>query len=91
LYDPDPLSTSGFQLSDLGIELENTRVNQQISISSSTPAKMEVFNVLGKSLSLFEIGVGYNTFNMSDVSTGLLIAVFTSNDGRRAVTKLVKL
>jgi hypothetical protein len=90
LYDPEPLSTNEFQLSDLGVELENSMVSQDVSFSASVPVKMELFNISGKRVNQFEANSGYNSFDLSNLNSGIFIAVFSTDDGKRAVTKLVK-
>jgi len=74
----------------LGVELENSMVSQDVSFSASVPVKMELFNISGKRVNQFEANSGYNSFDLSNLNSGIFIAVFSTDDGKRAVTKLVK-
>lgn len=90
LYDPEPLSTSDFQLRDLGIILESTILRDNITITASEVSKVELFDISGKKTNTFKISSGRNNFDVSNLNSGIIIAKFISAKGRIAVTKLVK-
>lgn len=90
LYDPEPLSTTDFELNELGLQLKATLVQDVLQISAAEPTKLELFNIAGKRIGKYNLKSGDNYIDVNQVNTGVNLAVFTNNKGQRAVTKWVK-
>jgi len=89
-YDPT-LSTPSFNdLKNAGITLKATLVDSQIEFEATAGGKSEVFDINGRLISSTRYTTGYNNTNVSNITTGVYIVSFTTDEGKKASLKVVK-
>ena len=79
----------------LGIEDENnveinsmtTLISDNMSVSLQEPAKLEVYDLLGKIVKTVSVVPGDNTISMSDLQSGTYIAMFSNKNNQRTLKK----
>ncbi|KGO91290.1 T9SS type A sorting domain-containing protein [Flavobacterium subsaxonicum] len=77
-------------LQNIGINLSNTVVKNQIDITATTAATMELFNLNGQVLKTVSVKEGSQSIEASFLSTGVYVAKFTTTSGKSSTIKLVK-
>jgi hypothetical protein len=89
-YSPN-LSTPAFnQLSDLGIQLKSTVVKNSIDLKVSTKSEASIYDLNGKLFATQQLGIGSNSIEIETLATGIYIANFISNEGKKATVKIMK-
>lgn len=89
-YDPN-LSTSPIkELSAMGINLQNTIINNEMTLNSLTSGKVNLVTVNGQQLATYSFVAGTQNINLSHLSTGIYIATFQTTDGKLSQIKLLK-
>ncbi|GGB68974.1 hypothetical protein GCM10007424_06170 [Flavobacterium suaedae] len=77
-------------LSNLGINLKNTVVTDALQLDSSIAANVEIFDLNGKKVQAAAIKNGYQTIDLSALTSSIYIAKFTTEDNRTSQVKIVK-
>lgn len=77
-------------LSNLGINLKNTVVTDVLQLDSSIAANVELFDLNGKKVQANTIKNGYQTLDLSALTSSVYIAKFTTEDNRTSQIKIVK-
>lgn len=88
-YSPSA-STPNMTLQKLGVEVQNTIVFNDFSFNATTAMTVELFNLNGRSVSTEKFNQGSNTYNATELSSGVYIARFTDKEGKSAAVKIVK-
>lgn len=77
-------------LSNLGINLKNTVVADALQLDSSVAANLEIYDLNGKKVQVAAIKNGYQTLDLSTLSSSIYIAKFTTENNRTSQVKIVK-
>jgi hypothetical protein len=88
-YDP-LLSTQANDLKSNGITLKSTLVDSQIEFEATAGGQTAVYDVNGRLISSTRYSTGYNSTNVSNLTTGVYILSFTTDEGKKASLKVVK-
>ncbi len=83
-------STPNMTLQKLGVEVQNTVVKNDFSFNATTDLTVELFDLNGRSVSTEKFNQGSNTYNATELSSGVYIARFTDKEGKSAAVKIVK-
>lgn len=93
-YIYDATATAGVNdlasLKKLGITVNNTIVNNQMDITASQNAKMEVYNINGQLVKTAAIQSGVQSVSMSELSTATYIVRFTNASNQVSQIRIVK-
>ncbi len=92
VYRFDPfLGVNSFEtLSAMGISIENTSIKNDFKFNSTQNGNLSVFNLNGQLINEYTFSEGAQNFNLSELSTAVYIANFTTTEGKTSSVKLIK-
>lgn len=90
-YNP-ALSVGNFKdLSALGINLQNTVINNELNFNSSNSGKITLVNMNGQQIAEYSFIEGATqNINLSHLSAGIYVANFQTTEGKNSQVKLIK-
>lgn len=89
-YDPN-LSTTGFSdLKSNGITLKSTLVDAQVEFDATAGGKAEVYDVNGKLVINASYTAGSNSADVSNLTAGVYILSFSTDEGKKASVRMIK-
>lgn len=77
-------------LNNMGITLENTLIKNNMNVSATQKATMEVYDVTGKLIKTATIKEGSQAIDLSGLNAAVYIAKFTTDGNRVSSTRIVK-
>lgn len=83
-------STPNMTLQKLGVQVNNTLVNNEFSFTTTSDMTMELFDLNGRSVASRSFNEGANFYNTSGLNAGIYIAKFSNKEGQTASVKIVK-
>lgn len=89
VYD-STLSVKSNTLENIGVELYSSIVTESLQINSVLPVEMKAYNITGKRIFTEKLNIGNQKISTSNFQSGIYILEFISQDGSRAVKKIVK-
>lgn len=91
IYDNGTASISDFtSLKNIGITVNNTVIKNNLNITTTQKAKMEVYNITGQIVKTAAIQIGSQAINMTDLSAAPYIVRFTNDKNQASQIKVVK-
>jgi len=88
-YSPN-ISTRDFELSDLGIDLENTVVTDYLYLNNERPVSIKVFDLTSRLVKDIQLKSGRNTVEFSNMTAGYYFTQFTDDNNRTTTVKILK-
>lgn len=88
-YSPNA-STPNMTLQKLGVQVNNTLVNNEFSFTTTSEMAMELFDINGRNVASQNVNEGTNLYNASGLNAGIYIAKFIDKQGQTASVKIVK-
>jgi hypothetical protein len=89
-YDSN-LSVNSFEnLSSLGINIENTTVKNEFKFNSTQAGNLSIFNLNGQLISEYNYFEGIQNLNLSNLSSAIYVASFSSAEGKSSSIKIIK-
>jgi hypothetical protein len=89
-YTPESFSTSDFSLSDLGVELQNTVVSENLKFTTVNNIDINIYDLNGKQVDQYNLKAGNHNINLSNYSVGNYVVKFSTEQGKHSITKIVK-
>ena len=89
-YTPENFSTRNFDLSDLGIDMENTVVRDYLYLNTESPVSVKVYDLTSKLIKDIQLKNGRNSVEFSSLNAGYYFAQFTDEKNRTATVKILK-
>jgi hypothetical protein len=89
-YTPENFSTRNFDLSDLGISMQNTVVQDYLILNTESNVTLRIFDLNSKLIKSLTTKNGTNSIDLSNLSTGYYISQFTSSNNKTATVKILK-
>jgi len=89
-YSPTAGLTEIAALTNIGIAISNTIVTNQINLTATTAASLQLFNVNGQVVKTYAINAGTQTIDASAIATGVYVAKFTTEDNKTSSVRIVK-
>lgn len=83
-------STPNMTLQKLGVQVNNTLVNNEFSFTVTSAMDMELFDINGRNVASKNVSEGTSLYNASELNAGIYIAKFTDKQGQTASVKIVK-
>lgn len=83
-------STPDITLQKLGVQLNNTLVDNELLFTTTSAMSMQVVDLNGRSVATQSFEEGNNRYNTSGLTSGIYIVKFTNNQGQTATVKIVK-
>lgn len=84
-------SVSDFNaLKNIGIDLGSTVVKNQLDVTASQNAKLELFNINGQMVKSFVITAGTQSLDASAMAAGIYVARFTNEENKSSQVRIVK-
>ena len=83
-------STPNMTLQKLGVQVNNTLVNNEFLFTTTSAMNMELFDVNGRKVLTESFAEGTNVYDISDLNAGVYIARFTDKNNSSASIKIVK-
>ncbi len=83
-------STPNMTLQKLGVQVNNTLVNNEFTFTTTSAMAMDLFDINGRNVASKSFNEGTNLYNASELNAGIYIAKFTDKQGQTASVKIVK-
>lgn len=77
-------------LSKMGINIENTTVKSDFKFNATQNGKLSIYNLNGQLISESQFNEGNQNINLSNLSSAIYIANFSTNEGKSSSVKLIK-
>ncbi len=77
------------KLEQIGIKLNSTFVSDELIIDATQVSKLSFFDLSAKKIIQKNINVGTNNINLENISKGMYIATFTTENGNVASIKIM--
>lgn len=91
VYDKNAASTTDFaSLKNMGITVNNTVVKNNIDVTATQNAKLEMFNINGQIIKTAAITSGSQSIDVSGLSNGVYITRFTNEENKTSQIRVVK-
>jgi hypothetical protein len=85
------LGVNSFEnLSNLGIVIENTSIKNEFKFNSTQSGNLSIFNLNGQKINEYKFTEGAQNLNLSELSSAIYIANFTTSGGESSSIKLIK-
>ena len=84
------LSTKQYNLETIGVDIYSSLVNDQFKFSTKESTKLNIYSLTGKKVYQSNFNNGEQTVSTSKLSSGVYIIEFVTENGYRAVKKIVK-
>lgn len=85
------LNVNSFEnLASVGIIIENTSVKNELKFNAAQSGNLTVFNLNGQLINQFRYTEGAQNLNLSELSSAIYIANFTTFGGENSSIKLIK-
>jgi len=78
------------QLETSGVIVKSTLVNNELSLDVLKPSQMTLYDITGKLVYNKKLEYGVQTVDVSNLSSGVFILKFTSEEGRVSTKKILK-
>ena len=89
-YDSVVMSVNAVELSSLGINLQNTVIQNELNFNSSVTGKVILVNLNGQQIADYSFTEGTQNIDLSNLNTGIYIAQFQTLEGKSSQLKLLK-
>jgi len=89
-YDALASTTDFASLERMGIKVNKTIVNNTLDITANQNIKLELININGQSVKNATITNGYQSIDLSGLSSAVYFAKFTNEENKTAQIKIVK-
>lgn len=83
-------STPNMTLQKLGVQVNNTLVNNEFTFTTNSAMAMNLFDINGRNVASQNVNEGTNLYKASELNAGIYIAKFTDKQGQTASIKIVK-
>lgn len=91
VYEYSPTaSTPDMTLQKLGVQINNTLVDNELLFASTSTMSMQVVDLNGRSITTQGFEEGNNVYDASGLTSGIYMVKFTNNQGQTAAIKIVK-
>lgn len=92
IYRFDPLlSANSFEnLSSIGINIENTTINNDFKFNTTQSGNLSIFNLNGQLITEYKFTEGAQNVNLSTLSSAVYIANFITTDEKNSSVKIIK-
>ena len=90
LYDSVVMSVNAVELSSLGINLQNTVIQNELNFNSSVTGKVILVNLNGQQIADYSFIEGTQNIDLSNLTAGIYIAQFQTLEGKSSQLKLLK-
>lgn len=90
VYQPAMATTDFASLKSLGIVLNNTIVANNLDLTASQPATLNLHSVTGQHIKTVAIAEGTQSVDVSGLSAAIYIATFTNSDNQSSSIRIVK-
>lgn len=78
------------QLETSGVIVKSTLVNNELSLDVLKPSQMTLYDIAGKLVYNARLEYGVQSIDVSNLSSGVFILKFTSDEGRVSTKKIIK-
>lgn len=89
-YNPNLAVNSFSALSSMGVQLASTTMTNNLELTAAKNMQLELIDLAGKTVSTHAIQTGNNQLSVAQLSAGVYIARFTTNEGASGTIKLIK-
>jgi hypothetical protein len=89
-YNPNLAVNSFSALSSMGVQLASTTMTNNLELTAAKNMQLELIDLAGKTVSTYAIQTGNNQLSVAQLSAGVYIARFTTNEGASGTIKLIK-
>ncbi len=83
-------SVSEINLQKLGVQVNNTLVNNEFTFTTTSAMTMDLFDINGRNVASKNVSEGTNLYNVAGLNAGIYIAKFTDKQGQTASIKIIK-
>ncbi|PKP17029.1 MAG: hypothetical protein CVU07_05040 [Bacteroidetes bacterium HGW-Bacteroidetes-23] len=92
VYRFDPLlGVSSFEnLSSMGINIENTTIKSDFKFNSTQSGNLSIFNLNGQLIKEYKFSEGAQNLSLSELSSAIYVANFSTTEGKTSSVKLIK-
>ncbi len=90
IYQPTAGVSDFISLKNIGITVNNTVIKNNLNVTTTQKAKMEVYNITGQIVKTAAIQTGTQAINMTDLSAAPYIVRFTNDKNQASQIKVVK-
>lgn len=90
IYSATAGTTDFTSLKNIGITVNNTVIKDNLTVTTTQKAKMEVYNITGQVVKTVAVQTGTQAINMSDLSAAPYIVRFTNDKNQASQIKVVK-
>ena len=90
-YDSTVMSVNTVaELASLGVNLQSTVIENELNFNASINGKVILVNLNGQQIANYSFTEGFQTIDLSNLSTGMYIAKFQTLEGKSSQLKLFK-
>ncbi len=89
-YDSVASVTDFTALKNLGITLNSTVVNSQLNLTANDAATLSLYSITGQLVKTAAISQGNQSVDVSGVASGVYMATFIMQDGKKGTVKIAK-
>ncbi len=92
VYRFDPLlGVNSFEnLSSIGINIENTTIKSDFKFNATQSGNLSIFNLNGQLVKEYKFSEGSQNLNLSEMSSAIYVANFSTLEGKSTSVKLIK-
>lgn len=92
IYRFDPfLGVNSFEnLSSMGINIENTSIKSDFKFNSTQSGNLSIFNLNGQLIKEIKFSEGAQNLSLSELSSAIYVANFSTIEGKTSSVKLIK-
>lgn len=92
VYRFDPLlGVNSFEnLSSIGINIENTTIKSDFKFNATQSGNLSIFNLNGQLVKEYKFSEGSQHLNLSEMSSAIYVANFSTLEGKTSSVKLIK-
>lgn len=92
VYRFDPLlGVNSFEnLSSIGINIENTTIKSDFKFNATQSGNLSIFNLNGQLVKEYKFSEGSQNLNLSEMSSAIYVANFSTLEGKTSSVKLIK-
>jgi len=89
-YNPNLAVDSFSALNAMGVRLQSTSLSNQLELTAANNIQLELIDLAGKTVRSISLTAGEQSIDVSQLSAGVYVAKFSTNEGATSNIKVVK-
>jgi len=89
-YDSTLEINSFENLTSMGINIENTSIKSDFKFNSTQSGNLSIYNLNGQLIKDYKFSEGTQNLNLSELSSAIYVANFSTTEGKTSSVKLIK-